>query len=106
MFRFCILILFFSNFAWSVSSTSARVVDRIKIDGDDGNYYFLLTTEKWGVPECADATYVYIVPSQVMDKEAMLSVVLASKMSGSKVWFTGTCDSSGGYFRATEVWME
>jgi len=92
----------FSN-AWA-ASTSSRVIDRIKIDGDDGYYYFTSTTNDWGVAGCGAKYYVYIVPAQVVDQQAMLSVAIAAKMGGVEVTFTGTCDQNE-YFRATEIWL-
>lgn len=87
-------------------STGAKKIEKIKIDGDDGFYYF---TPAGGVRSgpgaCADAQYVYIVPTQVLAKEAMLSVALAAKMSEKLVWFTGVCDGNG-YFNAREIWVE
>ncbi len=87
-------------------STAAKKIDKIKIDGDDGFYYFTPVGGVWSGPgACANAQFVYIVPTQVLAEEAMLSVALAAKMSEKLVWFTGTCDVSG-YFKATEIWIE
>ncbi|WP_444996436.1 hypothetical protein [Aliikangiella sp. IMCC44359] len=87
-------------------TTGAKKIAKIKIDGDDGFYYFVSTDGVWSAPgACANAQYVYIVPTQVLDKDAMLSVALAAKMSEKLVWFTGVCDVNG-YFKATEIWIE
>ena len=87
-------------------SVFKRKISKIKISGIDGYYYFLNSDNSWGAANCKDATYVYIVPSAVLDKEAMLSVALSAKMAGKEVWFDGTCDSNNEYFRATTIWVE
>ena len=84
-------------------STDYKKISEIKIDGDDGYYYFT-STGGWGASGCENAIYAYFIPEQVEDKHAILSVALAAKMSGAQVLFTGGCDNSQ-YFQATEIWV-
>lgn len=100
------IILLFISTNILAEETGRKKISKIKVSGTDGYYYFVSTDGKWGAPNCKDATYVYIVPADVLDKEAMLSVALSAKMAGKDVWFNGSCDSNNEYFRATALWVE
>lgn len=89
----------------STTSTKYHVISDIKVSGDDGLVYFRTSNGSWEAPGCPDATYAYIRPT-LQYQDNIISTALAAKFSGSKVLFTGTCDSGGQYLQATKMWVQ
>ncbi len=87
-------------------TTGKGKISQIKVDGGDGIYYFSAAAGTWGTPECKNANYAYLVPTEISDMQAMLSVALSAKMANKAVWFEGECQSDGGYFKIKNIWVE
>lgn len=86
------------SFSASASSNSGQhVIQRIQVSDSGIAYFRPVGLGGWGSADCPDAKYAYIRPS-VAAFDTVLSIVMASKLNGSKVLFKGTCNEEGTYF--------
>lgn len=71
--------------------TDVKKIDEIKIREATGTaYYFTAIEGGWGAAGCPNAGNVAVSQSLSV-KESILSAVLAAKMAGSTVRFSGVC---------------
>ena len=92
----------FCNFAFAESTAqTGQTISAIRFDGSGKHLYFESADGKW-ISDSCESKYIWVRPEIEGQKEIM-SLGLAAKMSGKKVWFSGKCSSSAGYFEATYI---
>lgn len=100
----CTILLLFIGFNSSAGHTdqTGQEISTVQFDGIDRNLYFKTTNGAWTTEGC-NPRYVWVKPNIEGQKE-ILSIGLAAKMSGKKVWFYGTCATGASdYFEATYI---
>jgi len=73
-----------------------KAVERIQIRANGEAYFRPENLTTWDGDQC-NPTYAYILKT-IPAYQEILSLVMASKLNGSKVYLQGTCDASGFYF--------
>jgi len=81
------------------TNNSGQLISTVQYHGTKKDLYFKTVDGTWKTDGC-NPTYVHVKPTIEGQKE-ILSIGLAAKMSGKKVWFIGDCAShSTNYFEA------
>jgi hypothetical protein len=88
------------------SSLGAHVVGRVQVNGTSGVVYTRPAgLGPWnGGTGCTTATYAYIVPT-LAGFENIFSLIVASKLNNTRIYFSGVCSASGGYFMITYAYL-
>ncbi len=94
-----LVILGVSGFVYADNtSQTGQSISTVQYDGAAKNLYFRSEEGKWISGGC-QSTYVW-VKADVEGQKEILSLGLAAKMAGKKVWFYGACNSDPNYFEA------
>ena len=94
-----VVVLGIGTFAYADNTLqTGHLISTVQYDGVGKNLYFRSQEGKWISGNC-QSTYVWVKPGVEGQKE-ILSLGLAAKMAGKKVWFYGSCGSDPNYFEA------